>query len=191
MIVVFGGAFNPPTRAHYEIAKHIDATDDVDEFLFMPVGEMYPKKELASASHRTNMLTLLCKKLTKAQVSDIEVTASKPMKTFETLVELKKRYPNQDIAFIMGADNLVDLPNWYRYEDLIRDFKIIVLNRDDMDVRDIIASKFTSFKQNFLVIDGAPRLNISSSAYRNDPKFECDVLQSVSAYVREHHLYGR
>jgi len=191
MIVVFGGAFNPPTRAHYEIAKHVITTCDVDEFLFVPVGDQYAKAGLISARHRIAMLNLLCDSLEKASVVDIETKAHQVMKTYETLTVLKTQYPQQEIAFIMGADNLIDLADWYQYERLILHFKVMILNRDDANIHDIISSKFAEWRDRFLVIDEAPHLSISSSAYRASCKAEQDVLPEVSTYIKNNHLYGR
>ena len=72
--VIFGGSFNPPTVAHYEISKQIIEHFNVLDFVFMPTGNNYSKPELINASHRYKMLELVCKKLKNARVSDFEMT---------------------------------------------------------------------------------------------------------------------
>ena len=54
-IVLFGGSFNPPTIAHYEIIKYLN--DHYDEVLILPNGESYSfaGKVLDSFKHRVNM----------------------------------------------------------------------------------------------------------------------------------------
>ena len=55
MIIIYGGAFNPPTKAHYLIAKELIEKFKPDTFYFLPVGEKYNKPGMASFKNRFNM----------------------------------------------------------------------------------------------------------------------------------------
>lgn len=191
MLVVFGGSFNPPTIAHYNIAKHILKNLDCRHFFFLPVGDQYPKKELIEAKFRVDMLKLLCAKLERTSVSTLEVEADHVLTSFETLSLFRQQYPNDDIGFVIGADNLKDLPNWVQADELIRYFKIIVFRRDDIDVDDLIQTLFKEQIERFIVLDSFGEMDVSSTQYRQDVKNDKLVLQEVDAYVHAHHLYGR
>ena len=191
MIVVFGGSFNPPTIAHYEIAMHILKQNFCKKFYFLPVGDAYPKRGLITAKHRVAMLELLCEKLPQASVSLIEVQSEKVLTTYETLSQLQKKYPEEEIAFIIGADNLKDLPNWFQYEQLMKTFKLIVFKRDDIEVNQLISNQFPSFKDRFIVLDAFHQRDISSTMYRENPNLTDLVLESVDDYIKRHQLYGR
>ena len=191
MIVVFGGSFNPPTIAHYEIAKHILRQIDCDQFFFLPVGDQYPKKGLIASSHRVTMLQLVCEQLERASVSTIEVEANHVLTSFETLTLLKENNPTEEIAFVIGADNLEDLPNWAQYEQLIRNFKLIVFRRDDIDVDGIIARQFNRYKNQFIVLDSFGKMDVSSTQYRENLDRSNLVLECVDQYVKQHQLYRR
>ena len=191
MIVVFGGSFNPPTIAHHQIAKHILKQTDCEQFFFLPVGDQYPKKGLISSHHRVNMLNLVCKQLPHASVSKIEVEADRVLTSFETLSIMKKQYPTQDIAFVIGADNLKDLPSWVQYEQLIQQFKIIVFRRDDIDVDQIIKTQFGLYHDRFIVLNSFGKMDVSSTMYRENLNRSDLVLACVDQYVKEHQLYGR
>ena len=52
----FGGSFNPPTSAHYEIVKCAKEKFYLDKVVVVPMGDKYQKKELATFEHRFNML---------------------------------------------------------------------------------------------------------------------------------------
>ena len=47
-IVVYGGAFNPPTLAHYKLAISVLKSIGADKLIFMPVGDNYNKKSQIS-----------------------------------------------------------------------------------------------------------------------------------------------
>jgi len=189
MIVVFGGAFNPPTIAHYEVAKHMIKRSGVSKLLFVPVGDHYEKAGLVPAFHRVNMLKKVTQILPKTSVSTIEIDADCALKTMETLESIQNLYPEAEIAFVMGADNLYDLPNWYAYERLIETFKFMVLNRQNLEVKGFIEEHFPENKEKFILIDDFTALNISSTQYRSDTGAPNLVLPEVEAYIKQHSLY--
>lgn len=191
MIVIFGGSFNPPTIAHYQIAKHILTQLDCQHFFFLPVGDYYPKKGLISSVHRVAMLKLMCQELKRASVSTIEVEANHVLTTFETLTQLQMKFPQETLAFVIGADNLEDLPNWVEYDKLIQNFKLIVFRRADINVDAIIKTQFKAFQNQFIILDSFEKMDVSSTKYRENLDCSDLVLASVNQYVKKHQLYGR
>lgn len=191
MLVVFGGSFNPPTIAHYQIASHILKQLDCEQFFFLPVGDQYPKKGLISSFHRVKMLNLICHHLNKADVLTLEVEAERVLTSFESLTRLQQRYPHQEIAFVIGADNLEDLPHWVQYEQLIEHFKLIIFRRDDIKVDEIIENQFKQYEHRFIVLDSFGKMDVSSTKYRENLDCSDLVLECVDSYVKQHQLYGR
>jgi len=57
----FGGSFNPPTKAHIELAQKVIEKYVLDKVIFVPMGDFYVKEGLASSKDRLNMLKLACK----------------------------------------------------------------------------------------------------------------------------------
>lgn len=190
MIVVFGGAFNPPTIAHYEIAKHILDLPFVEQLLFVPVGDHYEKVELISAFHRVKMLEILIKNLPGAKISNVEVEADRALKTIETLEYIHLSNPNSELAFVMGADNLYQFKKWYHHERLISKFKLLILNRGDSDVHTFIKDHFVTTSDHFIVINDFSKMDISSSAYRADTTRKDILLPDIEIYINENELYG-
>jgi len=189
MIVIFGGAFNPPTIAHYKVAKHVLKLPNTRKLLFVPVGNHYKKAGLIPAFHRVKMLEIMISDLSDTSISKVEIEADHALKTIETLEKLQAEYPREALAFVMGADNLYDLVKWYDYERLVRKFKMIIFNRSELDVYAFIKEKFEFAADNFLVIDDFGEINISSSQYRNDLTKSELLLSDVEKYIKKHSLY--
>lgn len=190
MIVVFGGAFNPPTIAHEAIARQIISDLPCEKLLFLPVGDHYNKKGLLPAKERIHMLELVCDSLPHAHVSDLEAAHPKVLTTFESLQLVRERYPDKKIAFVMGADNLRDIFSWGQYERLLSEFYHIVLTRDGVDVKAYIKEQLPAYEDRFIFLKTMPSL-VSSTLYRDNLDLEILVPMSVSRYIKSRHLYGR
>lgn len=52
--------------------------------------------------------------------------------TFELI---KEKYNKDDIFFVMGSDNFRKMPTWKNYEELIKNYNIIVIERQRKKVR--------------------------------------------------------
>lgn len=189
MVVVFGGAFNPPTLAHKEIYYLIEKKIGFDHFIFLPVSNKYNKSTLIPDNYRIDMLSLLINELPKASLSLLEIDDHNYLGTYESLKRLQAEYPDQEVAFIIGSDNLVKIKRWINSEALIKEFKFIVINRNKQDANKIIEKDPDLFasKENFRVIPGFNQY-ISSTAFRDslDPSY---VPDEIYQYIMEKDLY--
>ncbi|MFP4477952.1 MAG: nicotinate (nicotinamide) nucleotide adenylyltransferase [Candidatus Izemoplasmatales bacterium] len=189
MIVVFGGAFNPPTLAHREIYHLIDESVKLDKFIFLPVSKKYSKASLIEDDYRVDMLKILIKDLDKACVSKIETEDDQFLGTYQSLLRIKKQYPNQDIAFVLGADNLLHLNHWINADKLLSDFKFIVVNRNNENVEKTINKipLLKKYKDHFIILKNY-QSSISSTLFREtlDPSY---VDEEVYHYIMKNDLY--
>ena len=130
-IVIFGGCFNPPLNSHFSLAQQIiNEYKNIEKIIFVPVNSKYQKADLISNEHRYKMLKLACDKNEKFDVSRIELDSPRPLYTIETLRIFQETYSKYQIAFIIGSDNLKEINTWEKAEELTKDFKIYVLERD-------------------------------------------------------------
>lgn len=168
IIAVFGGAFNPPTNAHINLAKQIIEKYSVKKIIFVPVSTKYNKDGLATDKNRFEMLKKICKKNDKMQVSSIELDTPRQLYTIETLKILQQQNPEDEIYFILGTDNLKELETWHNVQELISTYKILVLKRNNDSVKDIIenASILKSNKHSFIELKEIKEINLSSSQIR-------------------------
>lgn len=190
MIILYGGSFNPPTIAHYELSKYLIAKYQPTKFIFIPVGDKYNwKSNLAPFTHRYEMVKIMCKYLPQATISDYEAQAEY-RGTISTLKYFRTLYPNEEIVYVIGADNLLHITAWINYEELLKEFRFLVLQRDDINVEKFITSTLTPFKSSLIIEKEAPILNVSATEYR-DLGNDNVVLTEVNQYIYKHQLYGR
>lgn len=188
MKIVFGGAFNPVTNAHIEVYKYVMTKMDADEFIFLPVSNAYTKSELASDFHRLNMLELAVKDYNNISISRLEIEDSDYLGTYQSLIRLSDKY-NTDIAFVVGADNIVNMDRWINVEGILSEFKIIILRRNKIDINKLInEDKVLNKHKNSFIIYEDFEVDISSTIFRDT--FNKEFLNSdVYEYIIKNNLY--
>lgn len=131
----FGGCFNPPTIAHIELIEQTIKDNNLDMVYFVPMGDLYKKENLISAFHRVNMLKIAMKE--KMEILNISIDSKRDLKAIDTFRIIEKEFNQSDNYFIMGSDNFKNIKFWKDSEELLKNYKYIVLNREN----DISSSK--------------------------------------------------
>lgn len=195
-IVVFGGCFNPPLNSHFSLAEQmVNEYNQIEKILFVPVNSKYQKVDLISNEHRYEMLKLVCDKNEKFEVSKVEIASQRAMYTIETLTELQKTNTEYEICFTMGSDNLKELETWHKAEEIVRDFKIYVFERDRDNIEEMIqASQFLkSNQQAFIKVENKIKTNLSSTfareRIREGKSIKYLAPDEIVSYIKENNLY--
>lgn len=196
-LIVLGGAFNPPTVAHFFLAEQIvNEVEDLEKVIFMPVNCNYQKSEMPTLNdHRFYMLDMVCKDLSKVEVSRLELDFDRVLTTIETLRILKEKYPNNEIVFATGTDNLQELYTWNNYLDILKEFKLLIFERGN-DSFDEIVEKTDFLKQNrdsLIKLENSIRTNLSSTYVRKNLRIGKSVKflvpDCVIEYIEKNKLY--
>ena len=195
-IVVFGGSFNPPLNSHFSIAQQVlNQFEEVEKVIFVPINKISKKKGLLENEHRYNMLKLVIDKNEKFEISDIDFKDEKSSFTIESLEEIEKQFPDKQIWYIVGTDNLKILYTWKRAEDLVSKYKILVMERENDSMQEIVEENqlYAKYKQNFIAIDQGIRSNYNSTYVRNQIKKGKSVRyllpNEVFEYIEKNKLY--
>lgn len=190
VIAVFGGSFNPPINSHISLAKDIvEKCEMIEKLIFVPVSTKYQKSKLASDEHRYNMLKLICENEDKLEVSNIELIQDKQLYTIQTLDLLKGQYgQDYDLWFVMGTDNLKQIGNWYNTERLLEEYKIIVLEREEDRLEDLIKENelLEKYKESLIKIEGIEKIFLSSTMIRDKIKNGENIDEYISNIVKEY-----
>ena len=94
----------------------------LDKFYFVPMGNNYKKKDLIDENSRLEMLKIICNNEEKIDVSSIELNKKEEIETYQAFEMIKNRYKNDEIFFIMGADNFEKMPSWTNSERLMSSY---------------------------------------------------------------------
>ncbi len=128
-IGLLGGSFNPAHAGHLHVAKAAMAHARLDQLWLMvspgnplkPAVGMAPLAErLASARRIADGRRIIA--------TDIERHLH-TTQTAKTLAALKKKFPAADFVWLMGADNLAQLPKWGRWMRVALAAPMLVLPR--------------------------------------------------------------
>lgn len=126
---LLGGSFNPAHGGHRAISLNAIEALGLDElwWLVSPGNPLKPKAGMASLAARLGSAQHAARR------SPIRATAIEAelgtRYTIDTLKKLVRRYPNRQFIWIMGADNLVQLPQWRDWREIARLMPIAVIAR--------------------------------------------------------------
>lgn len=196
---IFGGTFNPVHTAHLIIAETARENAGLDDILFVPSGCSYLKdtSEILPAKDRINMTGLAIEDNPHFALSTIEIDRGGNSYTCDTLVELKKHYPDQEYYLIVGADNLFTMEEWKDAEVVFQNAKILAAvrgNRKRSDMEERMAQLKEKYGADILLLD-VRHVDISSSMIRKKVaegrSIRYIVPDKVREYILKNHLYEK
>jgi nicotinate-nucleotide adenylyltransferase len=199
-VALYGGSFNPVHCGHVIIARSMAEQLALERVVFLPSASP-PHKEaddLADASHRAEMIHLAIAGDPRFELSDYDLTREGPTYTYDTVQHFRDLLgPRTTLCWMIGADSLVDLPNWYRATELVDQCMIITACRPGWDVID-----WTPLEQAFeprqckdlrAGLVETPRIDISSTQVRDrcaaGRSIRWLVPDAVAEYIKAHNLY--
>lgn len=117
---------------HLQLAADVIAKFGLDELRCIPAG-LPPHRQLpqAAATHRLAMAQLAFAPQARCVVDATEVSQTGPSWTIRTLERLRQSDPEASLLLVMGADALLGLPTWCRWQELLDYAHIAVANRPE------------------------------------------------------------
>ncbi len=208
---IFGGTYNPIHLAHLRIAEEVRETCRLDRVLFLP-APLPPHKlqeHTTPFQHRLAMVEAAVADHPKFFACDLESHRSGASYSVDTLEELQRLYPEDDLYFIIGLDSFFDIASWKDYPRLFELANIVVAYRPDYGDDDprkrlpvALANQFCYDTKTFnlrhkcgkeLIFVDETRLDISSTKLREyvSKKHSIRYLvpTEVETYITKHQLY--
>jgi len=196
-IGVFGGTFDPVHMGHLIVAEEVKARLNLAEVLFVPAGQPWLKANnlISPAEHRIRMVRLAIADEPYFKLSTMEIERAGPSYTVETIAELKSQIEAGDkLFFILGWDNLIQLPQWHEPSRLVRMCRLVPVPRVGYPSPDFDAleAAIPGLSQSIIMLD-TPQIEISSSEIRDRVARGLSihhlVPEPVEGYIKEHRLY--
>lgn len=178
-IVVMGGSFNPPTRAHLQLMHAAIDAIGADSGIFVPTAHDYVVRKMKrlkcpqdtlSEAIRLEMLESFCNTDERLSVNRIQMMKVTDGSDYEMLCALQKDHPDAEFYFAVGSDKLYILPRWRKIDELIRQFRILVAKRGEDDLQKIkeVRPYLAEHWDRFTVFDVPGEISgISSGAFRD------------------------
>ena len=134
-IIIYGGAFNPPTKAHQAI---LQSTVSIAEKMqadiwLMPSGERPDKTIAINTDTRIAMCRALILSVPSPSVNihlhTSELVTNAQTNTYETVSQLKEKHPFHEFIWLFGADSISTMPSWPKGQQLINSLDMLVVPR--------------------------------------------------------------
>lgn len=135
LLVCYGGTYDPVHNGHLAVARAARDALDADVALIPAHDPPHKGPTSADASQRAVMLDLATAGEAGLSVDRRELLRQGPSYSFDTLGELRAELGERaPIAWLIGADSLLQLHTWHRWRDLFDHAHIIAVQRPGSEV---------------------------------------------------------
>lgn len=130
-VAIFGGSFDPVHNGHLALADEVLSRGLADEVWLM-VTPQNPHKQggtLSDEQLRLQMVQLAVEGRRGMTACDFEFALPRPSYTVNTLKALDEAFPEKDFSLLIGADNWEKFDRWYKGDEILSRYGIIVYPR--------------------------------------------------------------
>lgn len=146
-IVVMGGSFNPPTIAHLKMMQSALDQLGAKKGIFVPTADRSLRRkmrragfpeEVLSEETRMEMLRAMVEEDPRLDVTDVEYQHPKHWYAQETMGYIQEQYPEAELYFLIGSDNLENYARAFRLVEFLEKYRYAVVDRGDGDLDAIL-----------------------------------------------------
>lgn len=127
----FGGSFDPVHFGHLCAAQDACEQHRLDRFFFVPAAQapLKPQDIRSSAADRLAMLRTALEDDRRFEISDYELDQGGVSYTIDSVRHFRAQFPHDQLFWIIGGDQLPQLPLWKSIQELAALIEFIVLER--------------------------------------------------------------
>ena len=129
---LYGGSFDPIHHGHLLLAREALEQLSLDRVVFIPAGVSPFKLHAAPApaQARLEMVQAAIAGEPHFECDESEVHRTGPSFTIDTVETWRARAPGDELYYLIGQDNVADLPRWRRSAELQALVRFVVFERD-------------------------------------------------------------
>ncbi len=148
-IGLLGGSFNPAHQTHLTISLEAMKRLKLDAvwWLISPQNPLKRGQDTASQEIRVRRATTLTKQHKNIRITCLESLLGTRY-SCHSLAALKKHFVQVHFVWLMGSDNLIQLPHWRRWTDIFAQMPIAVFARPPYSVQAMRCKAAQRFRQN-------------------------------------------
>ena len=190
-VALYFGSFNPIHKGHIALAEWVVEQGLCDELIFIvsPQNPLKSTTELAPEFSRYEMCEMACASSRypeRIKVSAVEFVLEKPSYTINTLRYLRDNFgAEMEFSLLLGADNIESFDRWRDYEEILRDYRLLVYPREGYTVE--------KFADRITFLDDAPLFDYAATDIRKEitegRNFAARVAPAVAKYIIQNKLY--
>ena len=145
-IGLLGGSFNPAHDGHLHISREAIKRLGLDQvwWLVSPQNPLKPTRGMAPLTERLRIARDVAADA-HVLVGDLETTLGS-VRTAKVVAALCKRFPRIEFVWLMGADNLAQVPRWWRWTRIFETVRVAVLDRSPYAYRALAGAAANRFR---------------------------------------------
>jgi len=129
-IGLFGGTFDPIHYGHLRTAYELWQSLRLAQVRFLPTGNPpHRESSLASTELRVQMVQAAIAGNEAFVVDDRETRREGLSYSVDTLLDLRREFPDRSLCLLLGMDAFLGMPHWHRWRDIFDLAHVVVAHR--------------------------------------------------------------
>lgn len=207
--LIFGGTFDPIHKGHVTTSLAAFAEVGADIMQVMP-SALPPHRDYpgATAEQRLAMVQLAYAEHAKVIAEDWELRRQGHSYSLLTLQEMRDKWPDDSLVFLLGNDAFANLDSWFGWQQLLDVAHLAVMRRPAQNtpwtpaVKQLVAERQSSTlttlqtqSHGAIYLLDTPDVAISATALRaalaTGQSWRDWAHPDVANYIEKHHIYGQ
>src|SRR5258706_8796725 len=128
---LFGGSFDPVHLGHLLVGQAAREELELERLFFIPAAQspFKPESKPTAANERLRLLRLALAGKNWCELDEQEISRGGISFTIDTVRDYARRFPGSEIYYLIGADNVAQLPKWRDAPELARLAEFVAVPR--------------------------------------------------------------